>query len=127
MDVLALGCNGRPCTCPVSGIRIVHMSDIGHIPPELTLKSLERVDVLLIPVGGLYSIDASEASRIVDRLKPAVVIPIHYKTKATASWPIATEEAFVKDKSRVKHVGNTIRLRREGLPQATEIWVMDYR
>ncbi len=111
----------------VSGIRIVHMSDIGHIPPELTLKSLERVDVLLIPVGGLYSIDASEASRIVDRLKPAVVIPIHYKTKATASWPIATEEAFVKDKPRVKQVGSTISLRREGLPKATEIWVMGYR
>jgi len=111
----------------VSGIRIVHMSDIGHVPPELTLKSLERVDVLLIPVGGIYSIDSSEASRIVDRLKPAVVIPIHYKTKATASWPIATEEAFVKDKPRVKQVGNTIRLRREGLPKATEIWVMDYR
>jgi len=111
----------------VSGIRIVHMSDIGHIPPELTLKSLERVDVLLIPVGGLYSIDASEASRIVDRLKPAVVIPIHYKTKATASWPIATEEAFVKNKPRVKQVGSTISLRREGLPKATEIWVMDYR
>ena len=111
----------------VSGIRIVHMSDIGHIPPELTLKSLEKVDVLLIPVGGLYSIDASEASRIVDRLKPAVVIPIHYKTKATASWPIATEEAVVKDKQRVKQVGSTISLRREGLPKATEIWVMDYR
>ena len=111
----------------VSGIRFVHMSDIGQIPPELTLKALERVDVLLIPVGGVYSIDASEASRIVDRLKPAVAIPIHYKTKATASWPIATEEAFVKGKPRVKQVGNTISLRREGLPKATEIWVMDYR
>lgn len=111
----------------VSGIRIVHMSDIGHIPPELTLKALERVDVLLIPVGGVYSIDADEATQIVERLKPSIVIPMHYKTEATAKWPISDEKRFLEGKPRVKQVGNTIRIRPEALPRETEIWVMDYR
>lgn len=110
----------------VSGLRIAHLSDIGEIPPELTLKALEPVDILLVPVGGVYSIDASEATRIVDRLKPAVAIPMHYRTEATAKWPIADEKPFVEGKPRVKKVGNTVPLRREGLPKATEIWVMDY-
>lgn len=111
----------------VSGLRIVHMSDIGHIPPETTLKALEKVDVLFIPVGGVYSIDAKEASHIVERLKPAIVIPMHYKTPVTAKWPISDERPFIQGKPRVKQVGNTIRIRREGLPRETEVWVMDYR
>lgn len=111
----------------VSGIRIVHMSDIGHMLPELTLKALERVDVLLIPVGGVYSIDADEATQIVERLKPSIVIPIHYKTEATAKWPISDEKPFLEGKPRVKRVANTIRLKREELPKETEVWVMDYR
>ncbi len=60
------------------GISIVHLSDIGHIPPKEALKPFENVDVLLIPVGGVITIDAYEACKIISTIKPKLVIPIHF-------------------------------------------------
>jgi len=110
-----------------SGVRIAHLSDIGDVPPEETIQALGPVDVLLVPVGGVHGIDAADATRVVERLRPAVVIPIHYKTAATTWSAMADERSFLQSKPRVKRVGNTLRLNRAGLPVETEIWVMDYR
>jgi len=109
-----------------SGVRIAHLSDIDDMPQE-TLKALGRVDVLLVPVGGVHSLDAADATKVVERLRPAVAIPIHYKTAATAWSGLADERPFLAGKPRVRRVGNTVRLDRAGLPTETEIWVMDYR
>ncbi len=110
-----------------SGLRIVHMSDIGHVPSDDTIRTLGKVDVLLVPVGGVYSIDGKEATELVARLKPAVAIPIHYKTEATRGWPITDEKPFLEGKERVRQVGKTVEFRRDRLPSPAEIWVMDYR
>jgi L-ascorbate metabolism protein UlaG (beta-lactamase superfamily) len=109
------------------GVRIAHLSDIGDMPPEESVQALGRVDVLLVPVGGLHGLDAADATKVVERLKPAIAIPIHYKTGATAWSAMADERPFVEGKPRVKRMGNTLRLNRAGLPVETEIWVMDYR
>ncbi len=111
----------------VAGLRIVHMSDIGQIPSQEVLDSLGRVDLLFVPVGGIFSIDADEAAETVALLEPSVVVPIHYKTDATASWPISDEQAFVRGKPRVKSVGHRVKLSKDTLPGKTEIWVMSYR
>jgi len=110
-----------------SGVRIAHLSDIGDMPPEETLQALGRVDVLLVPVGGGHGLDAADASKVVERLKPAVAIPIHYKTAATARTGLADERPFLEGKPRIGRVGSTVRLERAGLPAKTEIWLMDYR
>ena len=111
----------------VAGLRIVHMSDIGQIPSQPVLDSLGRIDLLFVPVGGNFSIDAKEATETVARLKPSVVVPIHYKTDATASWPISDEQAFVRGKPGVKSIGHRVKISKDTLPQETEIWVMSYR
>lgn len=111
----------------VADLRIAHMSDIGQISSDQVFDALGRIDVLLVPVGGHFSIDAKEATQIVDRLKSSVVIPIHYKTDATASWPISDEKAFLEGKPRVRQVGNQVSVSKENLPKQTEIWVMSYR
>lgn len=62
-------------------IRICHMGDLGT--PELTVKQMEKigdVDILMIPVGGKYTINGKEAAKIAKKLSPAMVIPIHYKS-----------------------------------------------
>jgi L-ascorbate metabolism protein UlaG (beta-lactamase superfamily) len=110
-----------------SGIRIAHLSDVGDMPPEETIQALGRVDVLLVPVGGGHGLDATDATRVVERLKPAIAIPIHYKTAATAGSLMADERPFLEGKPRVRRVGSTIQLRRASLPRETEIWAMDYR
>lgn len=109
----------------LGGLRVAHLSDMGHVPTEEQFQALGQVDVLLVPVGGNFSIDGSQARRIVERLKPRVAIPIHYKTAATASWPIEDERAFVDGYPRVKRIsGSRIVLDPRTLPPLTEIWVL---
>ena len=63
----------------VEGIHIAHLSDLGQ--KELTtnqLESLGNVDVLMIPVGGVYTISAREAAEIISQIEPRIVIPMHY-------------------------------------------------
>ncbi|RLA85055.1 MAG: hypothetical protein DRG31_03970, partial [Deltaproteobacteria bacterium] len=62
--------------------------------------------LLLLPVGGYFTIDAQEASRIVQQLRPKKVIPMHYKTPK-CNFPIAGVEEFLKGKERVRKVGSS--------------------
>lgn len=61
------------------GLRLAHMGDIGHMPTDAQLSKIGRVDVLLIPVGGYYTIDARTAHEIVRVLSPRVTVPMHYR------------------------------------------------
>lgn len=109
----------------LGGLRVAHLSDMGHIPTDAQFQALGRVDVLLIPVGGKFSIDGRQARQIVDRLAPRVTIPIHYKTAATANWPIEDERAFVEGYPRVKRIsGSRVSLDPKTLPPLPEIWVL---
>ena len=63
----------------MNGKRIAHMGDLGHpLLPEQAIK-LQNLDLLLIPVGGFYTIDADEAAEIVKALKPRLTVPMHYR------------------------------------------------
>lgn len=62
----------------VGGVRVVHLSDIGHVPPREALEPLRGADLLAVPVGGVYTIDAVEAVDLVEALQPRLVLPIHY-------------------------------------------------
>lgn len=69
-------------TFDVDDIKVCHLGDLGHRLTPSQLEMIGDVDVLLIPVGGVYTIDAVQAVEVIKQLKPAVVIPMHYKTKA---------------------------------------------
>ena len=59
--------------------RVAHLGDLGCMPTEEQEARLRGLDALLIPIGGYYTIDASQAKVLTDRLSPAVVIPMHYR------------------------------------------------
>lgn len=105
--------------------KIAHMGDIGHkLGPELVEK-IGKVDVLMVPVGGTYTVDAEAAQEIADRLSAKVILPMHYKTDRV-TIPIETVDPFLKGKTNVKRIkGNTLLLK--GLPDKPEIYVMDYK
>jgi L-ascorbate metabolism protein UlaG (beta-lactamase superfamily) len=66
----------------VDGLRICHLGDLGQ--KELTPRQLEligKVDVLMIPVGGFYTIDAKQAAHVTKQLKPKIIFPMHYQTQ----------------------------------------------
>jgi len=77
------------------GLNAVHLGDLGHLPTAEQCEKLGIVDVLMIPVGGFYTIDAPTAKAAAEALNARVVLPMHYKTRANADWPIAGAEDFL--------------------------------
>ena len=65
----------------MDGLDICHLGDLGEACSAELIELILPVDVLLIPVGGNYTIDAETAKEYVDRLMPEIVIPMHYRTK----------------------------------------------
>lgn len=66
----------------VDGINICHCGDLGHILNSHYVEEIGNVDILLIPVGGGYTIDALDAVKVTKELKPKIIIPMHYRTEA---------------------------------------------
>lgn len=62
----------------VDGVSIVHLGDLGHVLTTDQVDALDGVDVLFVPVGGEYTIDAVGAKSVVGDIEPAIVIPMHY-------------------------------------------------
>ena len=65
----------------MDGLDVCHLGDIGESCTAELLEQILPIDILLIPVGGKYTIDSEQAREYVDRIMPSIVIPMHYKTK----------------------------------------------
>lgn len=78
----------------IDGLKLVHMGDQGCMPDEDVLEAIADADVMLIPVGGTYTVDAAGAKAIIDCAKPKCIIPMHVKT-AHCPYPIAKADAFL--------------------------------
>jgi L-ascorbate metabolism protein UlaG (beta-lactamase superfamily) len=63
----------------MDGLRIVHLGDLGHKLSEKFIEKVGSVDVLIIPVGGEYTIDATQAAELVRTIEPKIIIPMHFK------------------------------------------------
>lgn len=63
------------------GISLLHLGDLGMVLSEETVDEIGEVDVLFVPVGGHFTIDANEASELVKRIEPSIVVPMHYGNK----------------------------------------------
>ena len=89
----------------MDGVNICHLGDVGHGPSPLMIEAIGPVDILLVPVGGTYTIDAELAKEYVDRLMPSVVIPMHYKTD-DIDLDIDDADAFLDyfDKESIEYV-----------------------
>lgn len=62
----------------IDGLNIVHLGDLGHTLSEAEIEEIGATDILLVPVGSVYTIDAKTASDVVSQLEPKIVIPMHY-------------------------------------------------
>lgn len=66
----------------IDGIRVCHLGDLGHELDENLVKEIGDIDVLLLPVGGVYTINAKQAVAVAKALEPSFIVPMHYKTTA---------------------------------------------
>ena len=110
----------------IDGIRIVHLGDIGHTLSQKELDEIGLVDILLVPVGGHFTIDADQASDVAGSLKPKITMPMHYKTEVL-DFPIAGVDSFIRGKKGVKKLASSeVSITKEALPTEPEIWVLQY-
>lgn len=61
------------------GLRVVHLGDLGHDLSDALLDDIGSIDILLVPIGGIYTIGSKTAASIVSKLEPAITIPMHYQ------------------------------------------------
>ncbi len=106
------------------GINLVHLGDLGHVLSQEQIHAIGQVDVLLIPVGGTYTIDAQEAWAVYQQIQPSVAIPMHYKTPA-CTLPIAPVEAFISKFDRVVK-RPFLEIKKEDIGGDRRIIILDY-
>ena len=111
----------------MAGLRIAHLGDLGHqLDAEQTAAIGGPVDVLMVPVGGGFTIDAAGATELVAALQPKLVFPMHYKTDRLV-LQIDPVDPFLEGKT-VERVGSTTtRLAADSLPTEATVMVLDYQ
>lgn len=107
----------------VDGLKFAHLGDLGHMLDKDRAGLLKDLDIMMVPVGGTYTIDSGTALDIIKKVKPKVVIPMHYKEEDT-KLDVAPLESFTSKVKDHKELGHSIKVSRETLPQKTEIWVL---
>jgi L-ascorbate metabolism protein UlaG (beta-lactamase superfamily) len=113
-------------TLKVDQIQICHLGDLGHLLSDKELVEIGPVDILLIPVGGFFTIDPKEATRVTEQLKPKILIPMHFKTEK-CGFPIASVEDFLKGKPNLKRPQSSeVVFEKAALPQQMEIVVLEH-
>jgi len=106
-----------------AGLKAVHLGDLGHPLSQEQVKEIGPCDILMVPVGGYYTIDGKTAAAVAKSLSPRVIVPMHFKTELIASWPISGPEEFLTGQGHVRKVGSEVDLSRWTLPKAPEVWV----
>ena len=69
----------------VDGIHILHVGDLGEKLNDAALDELDGVDILMVPVGGTFTVDAKEALEVVRQIEPKIVIPMHYRVSGMSA------------------------------------------
>lgn len=113
-------------TMEVNGVKICHVGDLGHDLSKDQIQEIGQVDVLLAPVGGMFTIDAEGAMRLCQALKPKVLIPMHFKTDK-CGFPLANVDDFLKGKEGVTRANSSeTTFTAASLPAPTKIIVLDH-
>jgi len=110
----------------VDEVSICHLGDLGHVLTAEQVEELGNVDVLLLPVGGVSTINASMAAEVVRQIEPKVVVPMHYKTQAL-NGGLEPVDKFLKEIG----VGQLnpqpkLSLTRSSLPDNTQVFLLEY-
>lgn len=107
----------------LEGVRLIHLGDLGHKLDNNQLEQVNGADVLFVPVGGTYTLDAKKAAEVVNQIDPSIVIPMHYKSPGL-NIELAPVEDFLKEMGReeVKPVPKLVI--KDNLPQEQELIIL---
>jgi L-ascorbate metabolism protein UlaG (beta-lactamase superfamily) len=106
-------------------LKVVHLGDLGHLLEHDAIEQIGKTDVLLIPVGSVYTIDGAQATHVMNDIKPSITIPMHFNTEK--SFPLDGVDKFTLGKERVKMLDSAeIEVTKAGLPREPEVLVLRY-
>ncbi len=111
----------------IDDIKVCHLGDLGHALSAAQIEEISDTDVLLIPVGGVSTIDAAGAVEMINVVQPKIVIPMHYKTAVT-KLELDTLDKFLKEMG-IKEASPLPKLtvNKSVLPLETQVVVLDYK
>lgn len=108
------------------GLKVVHLGDLGHQLDKETLSRLGKTDVLMLPVGGTFTVTAAEATEVMNAIKPSITLPMHYKAEKIM-LPLTPLEDFTQGRGGVRKVDSPeIEVSVDNLPRDAEIVVLKF-
>lgn len=112
----------------IEGVIVAHLGDLGHVLSDKQVSTIGPVDVLLLPVGGTYTLGPGDAVKVIEQLSPSIVVPMHYRVKSsTESFKdLVTVDEFLEkaDYGGVRRE-EKLSLSKTSLPEETEIVVLE--
>jgi len=109
------------------GLTVCHLGDLGHVPTQSQVEALSDIDVLLVPVGAVSTINAAQAAEVISLLEPRLVIPMHYKTKAL-EVKLDSVSKFLKEMGLSKlATQESLKVTKSSLPDETQVMLLDYK
>lgn len=112
----------------IDGVRLAHLGDLGHKLSDEQLDQLGDVDVLMIPVGGVYTIDAKKASEVVAQIEPHIVIPMHYnedRLDREAFGKLSSVEEFFKEMGKSVNTAPKLLISKDKIPVELEVIALE--
>ena len=112
----------------IDGLKVLHLGDLGHMLSDDIIETIGAVDVLLAPIGGVFTINAKTATALADQLKAKVLIPMHYKTPALHFNVEGLEPLLAENAGRRTHFLNsdTATLTSDALGER-RLLILDYK
>lgn len=112
----------------IEGIALAHLGDLGHILSDSDINSLGAIDVLIIPVGGEFTINSKQAVEIAEAIEPSIVIPMHYRTEKHSPEfaKLAGVDEFLKEMGKTGIIPlEKLSLTAGSLPEEMEVVVLN--
>jgi L-ascorbate metabolism protein UlaG (beta-lactamase superfamily) len=100
----------------MEGITLAHLGDLGHELDDKLMEAVAGVDILMIPVGGKFTLDGKKAAEVVSQIEPRIVIPMHYKIEGL-TLDIDTAEKFIKELGVKPTEEDKLKILKKDLPQ----------
>ncbi|MFA5644309.1 MAG: MBL fold metallo-hydrolase [Patescibacteria group bacterium] len=99
----------------IEGLSLAHLGDLGEVLDNKQLEKLGGVDILFVPVGGKYTLDAKKAVEVISQIEPRIVIPMHYKTK-DLKIDIEGVDKFIKELGIEVNEEEKLKISKKDLP-----------
>ncbi len=111
----------------IDGVSVVHLGDLGHKLSESAVSDLNGVDVLLCPVGGIFTINPKEAVEIISAIEPSIVVPMHYKSEKHDQerfGQLSSVEEFLAELGKEAQRSDKLSVNKTSLPEEMEVVVL---